>query len=173
MVGLDASGQALTQTSGEGPCLLVSSAVVRSDDDRTQVAKVETVDLGHRGLGPIAPLSGLKSGVELLGDRDDLFGVGVAFGCGPYRRQAAFQQLICDRPVFFWYLGDRRVAVHPARLEPGRPGFPLTFGFAFGPRALLVTPWPFLCRRPVVSDRPDPDRAYGHRDLVPCGHAPR
>ena len=118
----------LAELAGEVAGLLVAGGAVGGDHHRPQVAQVELVAVGQRGVGAVVPLGGAHAGQQLLGDAKQLLAVdgGLAGGLALVvlgldgladAGDAAAQHLLGDRLVLGGQLGQDGLAVGAAGAE--------------------------------------------------------
>jgi len=93
------------------------------------------LEVGGRGVGPVAPFSGPQDRVEILGQRnhgagiDSLRGKGVTDGFDP-----ALEELLGNWPLLLGKSGHGGVTMHLAGLKAGRP---TSLGFGLPRRSAI------------------------------------
>ena len=128
VLAVDARAQALTQSLREGATLLVSRGSISRHDDGANVAQIDLVDSGQRGIGLVAPLRGAQARHQLFGECHQTVGthLGLSFGasrlvllvdglthCG----HAASQDLLGNEALRVRKLGQRRIAMGARRAQ--------------------------------------------------------
>ena len=123
---LHPSGETCCEFVTERPGCLVPGPTVGRDDHRTEIPKIQFLEVGPGRLGTVHPLCGAKLGKEPLGHGHDLVeghlrtilllgGLVLFAHLVAYRRDSAPQHLLGHRALLGGHLGQRCIAVGAAR----------------------------------------------------------
>ena len=102
--------------------------ILAGSDDAAEVAQIQLVEVGERGVGPVEPLGDAKLRQQLLCDGQQTCGgnLFLAFGAESlvlfvhglaYRRNAALERTLGDGLLCLGQVGEHGVAVGAVRLE--------------------------------------------------------
>ncbi len=133
MFALDSSGESLAELASELATLVVARSAIGLRHDRAEVAKIDVVDGGKRGIGPVPPVGGARARPKPFGQLQQLtapdrclallLALLVLLGDRlAHRGKSPGEELLDDRTLFLGKLFEEGLAVYPTRSQALRLG---------------------------------------------------